>query len=102
MAPITNRLQIIDSNRNKETGNAENTTTSIGLQLNIPETEYFQRVFDHIQVFRVSYVVATQTPEIALIYDAAIDQSMPEFTLNDTGLKPLQEMSIDEFNALSG
>lgn len=102
VAPITNRLQIIDSNRNKETGNAENTTTSIGLQLNIPETEYFQRVFDHIQVFRVSYVVATQTPEIALIYDAAIDQSMSEFTLNDTGLKPLQEMSIDEFNALSG
>lgn len=102
LAPITNKLQIIDSNRNKETGNAENTTTSVGLQLNIPETRYLQRVFDHIQVFRISYIVATQTPEIALIYDAAIDPSAKNFTLNDTGIKSLQDLSIDEFNSMSG
>ena len=102
LAPLTNRLQVIDSNRSKETGNAENTITSVGLQLNIPETRYLQRVFDHIQVFRVSYIVATQTPEIALIYDAAIVPDTKDFTLNDTGIKSLQDLSIDEFNSLSG
>jgi hypothetical protein len=33
---LTNKIQIIDSYRNKEEGNAEDTATSIGLRLHIP------------------------------------------------------------------
>uniref|UniRef100_A0AAU8B9W4 Stabilization protein n=1 Tax=Dulem virus 42 TaxID=3145760 RepID=A0AAU8B9W4_9CAUD len=36
MSPLTNKIQIIDGNRNKEEGNAEDTTTSVGLRINIP------------------------------------------------------------------
>ena len=33
LAPLTNKIQVIDSNRAKETGNAQDTKTSIGLKL---------------------------------------------------------------------
>lgn len=36
LAPLTNKIQIINSNRDTEQGNAENTTTTIGISLSIP------------------------------------------------------------------
>lgn len=102
LAPLTNKIQVIDPNRHKETGNAENTITSVGFALRIPKNDYFNRVFDHIQIFRLSYIKAGQNAEIQMIFDAELEKDMDAFTLSDTGVKPIQELSIDEFASLYG
>lgn len=102
LAPLTNKIQVIDPNRHKETGNAENTITSVGFALRIPKNDYFNRVFDHIQIFRLSYIKPGQNAEIQMIFDAELEKDMEAFTLSDTGVKPIQELSIYEFSQLYG
>lgn len=96
LAPLTNKIQIINNNRNTEEGNAEDTKTSMGLSLQITDNK---SIFDHIQVYRIQYVKAGQLPEINLIKDQKFDGSVK---IDDTGLASLQQLSLDEFSALDG
>jgi hypothetical protein len=41
LAPLTNKIQVIDSNRAKETGNAQDTNTSVGFTLKIRNTNNY-------------------------------------------------------------
>lgn len=96
IAPVTNKIQVIDSNRRKEIGNAYNTLTSIGFQLEIPVQQVHKNVFDHIQVFRIQYVKAGDLPTISLIYEAQL--SNDNIIVNDTGLQSLKDYSQEEFS----
>lgn len=102
LAPVTNKIQIIDPNRNKETGNAENTTTSIGLQLRIPITDPIKTIYDHIQIYRLSYIKAGQNAEIDLISDINFDVTSDSYIFVDSGRKSLSALSIEEFAAIQG
>lgn len=107
LAPLTNKIQIINNNRNTEEGNAEDTKTSMGLSLLITGNKL---IFDHIQVYRIQYVKAGQTPEINLIKDQKLQVQKNEegepvlysIKIDDTGLDSLQQLSLDEFSALDG
>ena len=99
LAPLTNKIQIIDPSRSKEVGNAEDTETSIGLSLKINTKDYHG--FDRMQVYRLSYIKPRESAEVALIYDDKIP-STNEFVLNDIGIEPLQRLTMDEFAAMSG
>lgn len=102
LAPLTNKIQIIDSSRDKEIGNAEGTETSKGLQITIPVSNY-KGLFDRMQVFRLTYIKPNEDSEISLIYDDEIkgDVNTP-FILNDVGIEPLNVLTIEEFSAMSG
>ena len=100
LSPLSTKLQVIDSNRNKELGNAENTRTSVGLQLDLKITEDWKDNFDCIQIYRVSYILPNALPEVYLIYDDKIENNAVQFV--DKGDEELQRLSIDEFNAMSG
>lgn len=100
LSPLSTKLQVIDSNRNKELGNAENTRTSVGLQLDLEITEDWKNNFDCIQIYRVSYILPNALPEVYLIYDDKIENNTVQFV--DKGDEELQRLSIDEFNAMSG
>lgn len=102
LAPLTSKIQIIDTNRNKETGNAEDTQTSIGLALRVSIPSPFDKVFDHIQLYRLSYIKPGQNADVELIYDASIKEAGDSIDINDTGFESLQDLSIDEFSSLSG
>lgn len=105
LAPLTNKIQIIDNNRNKEIGNAEDTVTSIGLKLQIKIDEDLATNFDHIQLFRLSYIKPGQNAEIDLISDLQYTPASGKDTtidINDEGIKSLQGLSIDEFSAMYG
>lgn len=100
LAPLTNKIQVIDSSRAKEIGNAENTETAIGFMLSI-NTEEYNSKFDRIQVFRLQYIKPGEDAEVSLIYDDKIgDQN--EFILNDVGIDPLQSYNMEEFSAMQG
>lgn len=98
IAPMTPKIQVIDSNRNKEIGNAEDTVTSLGFKISIDKSDPEFNQFDHVQIFRLSYIIPNNPPEVNLIYDGEITGS--EFSLNDTGIKSLAQYTIEEFNAL--
>lgn len=99
LAPLTNKIQVIDPSRSKEIGNAENTETSIGFQLSINTTDYTD-TYDRLQIYRLSYITEGQDAEVALIYDGKIKEN--PFILNDVGIDPLQKLSMEEFSAMSG
>jgi hypothetical protein len=52
LAPLTNKIQVIDPSRAKEIGNAENTETSIGFTLAI-NIEGYTSSFTGLQVYRL-------------------------------------------------
>lgn len=101
LAPLTNKIQVIDSNRNKEQGNAEDTETSIGFNIKIKIPQDLQR-YGRIQIYRLSYIRPNEDAEVALIYDDSIKTSDGYFQFNDVGLDPLQSLTMEEFASLSG
>lgn len=97
LAPLTNKIQIIDNYRNKEEGNAEDTTTSMGLRLRIPSQSVIQ--FDKVQIYRLQYIKANDDAKVQLIYDG---DYFDNFYFNDIGKKSLQDLTIEEFSSLNG
>ena len=104
LAPLTNKIQVINSNRNKEEGNAEDTTTSIGFKLQIRSNDNIS-LFDNVQIYRLSYIKPNQNAEVQLIYDgefSEITNDNKSFTFIDNGKKSLQDLTLDEFSDLNG
>lgn len=100
LSPITRKIQVIDTNRNKETGNAEDTETSVGFSLKIPslgDNHLYDPYYDRMQVFRIQYIKVGNPAEVHLIYDDVIQD-----TIIDDGIKSLQKYSLDEFGGLEG
>lgn len=103
LAPLTNKIQIIDSNRSKVEGNAEDTTTSIGMKLRIVSEDIIPQ-FDYIQIYRLSYIKPNQNAEVQLIYDGELikQNNKVNFEFIDDGKKSLQNLTLDEFSDLNG
>lgn len=102
LAPLTNKIQVIDSSRDKEIGNAEGTETARGLEIKINVADYVGR-FDRIQVYRLAYIAPREDSQISLIYDDKIKKNdNNDFVLDDVGVDPLQTLTIEEFAAMSG
>lgn len=99
MSPLTNKINVIGSNRNREVGNAEDTVTDIGFRVTIPFDNFTSAVFNHIQLFRISYIKYNQQPEIHLIFDKPFSGTQIE--INDDGLSSLAQYTLDEFQALN-
>ena len=101
LAPLTNKIQIIDGNRNKEEGNAQNTITSIGLQISVPVSSLGidTNLFDHVQIYRLNYVRPQENAFVELIYDSFIKED--NVVIIDNGKTSLKTMTIDELAAIN-
>lgn len=99
LAPLTNKIQVIDPSRSKEIGNAENTETSVGFTLSI---DLQDMNYDRIQLYRLQYIKPNADAEVNLIYDDKIKLSDGKFVFNDVGMEPLQSLTMEEFAAMSG
>lgn len=102
LAPMTNKIQIVDSTRNKEEGNAEGTNSSIGLQLQAWCDEKCLRLFDRIQIFRIYYKHIDTDAEIELIYDDKLPEGQDNIRFNDIGQDALKTYTAEEFSVLDG
>ena len=102
MSPFTKRIQIVDAIQTKEGGNAEDTRTGIGLQLQI-DLNYnkLKTLFDNIQLYRMQRIKPDGEVKIYLITDTTIP-SEEYMRLNDDGKTPLKEYTPEEFDALGG
>ncbi len=126
LSPLTNKIQVISGDDQSKQGRAEDTVTNIGFKLKININNLFYESgtgeidtvgsaifnskdrYDSILLYRISYIKPNQNAEIDLIYDSLIhttDLSPTEkgiIIVNDSGLKSLQKLTIEEFSALYG
>lgn len=110
LAPLTNKIQVIDHNRNKEVGNAQDTTTSLGFTLKINNVNEYSR-YDRLQIFRLQYIKPGEDANVFLIYDGDVQDNIvtdtnesqsTSFVFNDVGATPLAELTMEEFSSMSG
>lgn len=112
LSPLTNKIQIINNSRDTETGNAEDTTTSIGIKIRLENKDEYVKVFDRVQIYRLSYIKAGQNAEVSLIYDGkyikdheekdGIKSEIAKFSFVDDGKTSIQDLSMDEFSNIDG
>lgn len=108
LAPLTNKIQVINEDKSSEIGNAEDTYTSIGFQIKIEANELnylYPNLFDKIQIFRISYIKPNTNADIAIIYDGditEINNKYQDIILNDFGIQSLQDISFEEFSSMQG
>lgn len=101
LAPLTNKIQVINSDKTKDTGCSEDTNTNVGFRLNIKEDILNKAavLFDRIQIYRISYIKANKDAEITLCFDGKFSE---KFVYDDVKNEGVQSLSLDEFNSLSG
>lgn len=99
LAPLSRKYQVINPSRDTEVGCAEDTVTSIGLQLGIAVDEKIDQ-FDRLQVYRIQYIKPNQNAQIDLIYDGEFTGT--NISVIDNGRKTLQTISVEEFTQIHG
>lgn len=99
LAPLSRKYQVISPSRDSEVGCAEDTVTSIGLQLGIAVDEKIDQ-FDRLQVYRIQYIKPNQNAQIDLIYDGELTGT--NISVIDNGRKTLQTISVEEFAQIHG
>lgn len=99
LAPLSRKYQVINPSHDTEVGCAEDTVTSIGLQLGIAVDEKIDQ-FDRLQVYRIQYIKPNQNAQIDLIYDGEFTGT--NISVIDNGRKTLQTISIEEFAQIHG
>lgn len=99
LAPLSRKYQVINPSRDTEVGCAEDTVTSIGLQLGISVDEKIDQ-FDRLQVYRIQYIKPNQNAQIDLIYDGEFTGT--NISVIDNGRKTLQTISVEEFAQIHG
>lgn len=99
LAPLSRKYQVINPSRDTEGGCAEDTVTSIGLQLGIAVDEKIDQ-FDRLQVYRIQYIKPNQNAQIDLIYDGEFTGT--NISVIDNGRKTLQTISVEEFAQIHG
>lgn len=102
LAPLTNKIQVINSNKTKDTGCSEDTNTNVGFKLNIKQDILNKAaiLFDRIQIYRISYIKANKDAEITLCFDGKFNEK--SFVYDDVKNEGIQSLSLDEFSSLSG
>lgn len=103
LAPLTNKIQVIDSNRNKEVGNAQDTITSVGFTLKVRGINNYNQ-YERIQIFRLQYIKPGEDANVSLIYDGEVKVNVQNnnFVFNDVGGTALAELTMEEFSSMSG
>lgn len=96
LIPIGNNLT--QSDISKIEGDYEGNFTNCGCQVFIQNDEY-QEFLNRIIVYRIQYIQNGQSPTISIIYDGKFQS---ELTINDTGSESIRDISIEEYNSLSG
>lgn len=101
LAPLTNKIQVINPDKTQETGCAEDTVTCTGFKLKIDEDilKKASKLFDRLQIYRISYIKVNTDAEVKLLFDGKFDES---FQYNDIKQEGIQELTMEEFSNISG
>lgn len=88
LSPLTNVLSLY---KNKNEGYPQVNKTGRAVDIILPEVKQY---LDHIQLFRITYRVNGQVPEVKLIYD---QKYTPNSKYVDTGTNDIADIAVPEF-----
>ena len=103
ISPLSELISISDtisSNSSENVyGSQPNVQTNKGVAL---KTQFVNRMYDRIRIYRISYTVAGQLPTIHIVDEVKIPTNIgyQEFEYRDYGGNFLSVITIDEFNQL--
>lgn len=79
-------------------GAQQSEDTNSGVRIQIHNSTYSE-FLNRIKVFRIQYHQNGQMPQISVIHDSSFTSDL---TINDTGYNSQQDISIEEYNSMSG
>ena len=75
------------------------TDKGVKIRINIPEISAYG--YDHIKVYRITYIENGQLPTIEVFYDHKIPEE-DTIEINDIGQQATELLSLEEYNSMSG
>lgn len=87
-----------------QSGGKQDAQSNSGVKLSIEIPKNYWH-FDYIKVFRIQYTQNGQMPLVSVIYDASINfdkYTSSKIVVNDVGNEPIEQISVEELNALQG
>lgn len=88
------------ANVNNIAGYEEDSVTDKGVKIKIKVPDLSEHGYDHIKVYRITYVQNGQLPTIEVFYDQKINQQVLE--INDVGQQAIELLSLEEYNSMTG
>lgn len=101
MSPATNLIPIVYPNT--LLGEEPEANVNAGVILNLTIDQEYRDVFTHIQIWRIFYSQNDADPKIELFKDEEISEVLANGgEIIDTGELALQDMTVEEFNNITG
>ena len=103
VSAMTSAIHLAESTTNEESqdyeGSDYNTTSRKSVLL---RADLLTHNFEKYRVIRIQYTQNNQPPQIVVVNEATIDNNLDYIQFTDTGSSYLAELTVDEFNALTG
>ena len=105
MSCITNTIQLVQNEENSNfqitKGGSKGKYIGCGVKLQIKLESQENPAYNHIEIYRIYYEEGGQLPKVGVIYNKKIPQS-ETIDYTDFGQQYLSEITVDEFNNISG
>lgn len=105
MSCITNTIQLVQNEENSNSqitkGGSKGRYIGCGVKLQIKLEKEESSAYNHIEIYRIYYEEGGQLPKVGVIYNKKIPQS-DTIDYTDFGQQYLSEITVDEFNNISG
>lgn len=105
MSCITNTIQLVQNEENSASkitkGGSKGKYIGCGVKLQIKLEQQGNSAYNHIEIYRIYYEEGGQLPKVGVIYNKKIPQ-LNTIDYTDFGQQYLSEITVDEFNNISG
>lgn len=105
MSCITNTIQLVQNEENSASkitkGGSKGRHIGCGVKLQIKLEREENAAYNHIEIYRIYYEEGGQLPKVGVIYNKKIPQ-LDTLDYTDFGQGYLSEITVDEFNNISG
>lgn len=104
ISPATRMYPVINKYRNQYEGLDVNKDSTIGFRISIDLENIKEEIkeLDHVEIYRIHYSETGQLPTISLISNIKIKEDKDVLYINDIGNSSLKNITLEEFNTLSG
>ena len=112
ISPACQQIPVINTDKSVSTdvlaakGQEYGKKSSCGIQIIIPNlcamNDALKKKFDRVKIYRITVHQNGQIPTVEVIYDSIFTKLGGDFTYNDIGQEPVQTISIEEYNSMSG
>ncbi len=110
ISPACQQIPVFNTNKTNSTdvvkyeGINYGKTTNCGVKIVIPSITDLKlgAKFNRLRIFRLTVHQNGQVPTVEIIYDSIFDKDTEDFVFNDVGQDPIDTITPEEYNSMSG